>query len=494
MEQANLTDTRRSADEKIRLNAFGRKWLMAFFSAIRTAQIHDPKNQIFDEPFSFLIQTGDELLSTEARIDFRIIEEQFFLNGLWIKPTLTEKETLFDLAEHFLKIGLGGVMVRASTSVEEWRKFLSIYKIFKFQKDQIVDQMNHALVSAGIEQIEVRGIFNLQEEKIEDKPLPTISYGAVRAYAKILLTLKEFPHCSTNDERVENLRKAQRVICELVDLSEKTPRLFCLLSLLKYVDSYFYHHCVNVMVLSLALARQVSLDRKELVDTGMASLYHDVGKLLIPEEILSKSDDLTEEEWTKVRKHPIDSARIFLTLGYLNQGVAERILVAYQHHWVSKTPEAYPNPKRNMVPSLVANIVSICVGYDSLVTHKRYRRAHAPFQVARILWSQTQRGGYRSELMKTFLRMIGPLPFGSWVRMPNGKEGLVVASGLYAPKPPFPLLFVYDDKRAMGEWIDSSETVEGNETTLSLAPKYVDPVLYQRTLGTALRLGNNVIY
>ncbi len=470
----------------IRLNQLGREWLPAFFSILRTAQVHDSENRIFDEPIRILLEKGNEVFQREGKVEFRIVDDQFFLNGLWIKPTLAEKENLFSLSDAFQAMGLGGITIRSTTQERHWRTFISIRRGLHAEVKERYREFNEGLTKAGIEQIEVHPVMELRDPTAVEFPMPPLAYAAVTSYAKGLLVLREFARCAPGEEQVAAIRKAQRIICDLVDLSEKTPRLFCALSLLKNFDSYFHHHGVNVLILSIMVAREIGVGRKELVDLGIAALMHDVGKLQIPDEILSKQGKLTFEEWQAIQRHPIESAKTFLQLGYMNDSVAERVLVAYQHHWASRSSNAYPRPRREMKPSLLAEIVAVAVTYDALTTHKNYRAGFTPWEAVRILSAQNRKGGYRTEVLNTFLRLLGPLPVGSWVEFENGEVGFVGASGIFGKTPPFPWVFVVNSE-GKGHWVDAGAVDSATGHRLKVRPKRPDHQAYQKTMALLFR-------
>ncbi len=446
----------RNHEDKIILNQMGRKWLISFFSLLRTVKIHTPDNEIFTAPIKTLHETGQKIFDLDGKADFRVLEDQFFLNNLWVKPALSEREQLYQLANHLKSNDMGGISLRANPSESDWRSFLGAIRKVNAPLKERVAEMNRALAEARIEQIEILRLLVLKDQNEEVLPLPALVFAGVKAYSKCLMVLKEFTLSTPGEEQVGAIRKAQRTICEMVEMAEKTPKLFLLLSLLKNFDSYFFHHGVNVCILSLATGVHMGMKRKELVDLGLAALLHDVGKLLLPEELLNKPEDLSEDEWNRIQHHPIDSAKSFMTLGYINESVAERILVAYQHHWASGSPKSYPQPRRPMNPSLMSSIVAVAVTYDALTTPKNYRDSFAPYQAIRILSSQAKKGFYKNEIIKTFLNLMGPAPCGSWVKLDSGEMGLVAVGGCHAPRTHFPLLFVPKEKGS-GDWVNTAE-------------------------------------
>lgn len=482
--------TGRTRDQTILLNRIGREWLLAFFASLRTTQFHDPQNQIFNEPIAVLLNTGDQILATEGKAEFRILDDQFFLNGLWIKPTITERNNLFSLADVFKNEGLGGVTVRSSMDEAAWRSFLRAYRDTKGPADERAKELNRALGEAGIEQMETHRLLEIREEGPRELPLPPEAYHAITAYAKALLSLRDFARCAPGEEQVTALRKGQRIICDLVDVCEKAPRLFCALSLLKNLDSYFFHHGINVLILSILLAKEIGIERRGLVDLGMAALFHDIGKLEIPDEILNKPGTLSEAERQRIHMHPINSAKTFLTLGYMSDAVAERVLVGYQHHWASRSPDAYPKPRRPMKPTLMSEIVSLCVRYDALSTQKSYRAHFTPWETVRILSREGERGMYSPEILHAFLQLMGPLPVGSWIALEDGSEGIVAAGGHLATTPPLPLVFV-PGGNAAGMWIDTGKTDPKVGKRRRIKTKRPDPSHLHRSLAALFQNSEN---
>ncbi|MFH1263969.1 MAG: HD domain-containing phosphohydrolase [Pseudomonadota bacterium] len=448
--------TTRSKEQIVQLNRVGRQWLQAFATILRTSHFHDPQNQIFNKPIAALLQANQEVLSGEGKIEFRILDDQFFLNGLWIKSTLAEKDALYALADAFKKMGLGGIDVRSESKEEHWRTLAGIFKTLHGPTGERAETINVELARAGIAGIQMHRVFHLKGDSEQGQPLPAPSFFAVSWYAKSLAALRDFTQSPRGEEQVAVLRKVQRIVCEMIDLCEKNPALFATLALIRSYESYFFHHGVNVMILSILTGREIGMERKETADLGMAALLHDIGKLSIPDEILSKPGKLTPEEWARISRHPIESAKTFLLLGYMNESVAERVLVSYEHHLASRTPKAYPTPRRSVNPTLMAEIISVAIAYDSMTNAKPYRPALYPWEAIRILAARSDQGFYRKEIVDALLRVLGPVPFGSWVFVEGGFEGIVAAAGTLAPTPMVPLVLVPGENGDF-RWIDTAE-------------------------------------
>ncbi len=98
---------------------------------------------------------------------------------------------------------------------------------------------------------------------------------------------------------------------------------------LKRFDQYTTTHACNVSVLAMGLAERLGLGREEVRSFGVAGLLHDLGKIRIPKEILTKPGKLSDEERAVIQAHPVEGARIVLSR---ERGLGVAAVVAYEHH------------------------------------------------------------------------------------------------------------------------------------------------------------------
>jgi putative nucleotidyltransferase with HDIG domain len=129
-------------------------------------------------------------------------------------------------------------------------------------------------------------------------------------------------------------------------------------------------HSHRMAELSLALARQLDVEIKDLIHLRRGALLHDIGKIGIPDAILNKPGPLDDTEWKLMRQHPGFGFEILSPIAFL-QPAAE---IVYCHHenWDGS---GYPRGlKGESIPKL-ARIVSVCNVWDALVCDQPYRRA-----------------------------------------------------------------------------------------------------------------------
>ena len=140
---------------------------------------------------------------------------------------------------------------------------------------------------------------------------------------------------------------------------------------LKEFDQYTTTHSLNVSVLAMALAEFIGLGPKDVRGFGVAGLLHDLGKVRIPLEVLTKPGKLTDEEWTIMRRHPGDGARIIYES---DRQLDLASAVAYEHH-IMINGGGYPARHFRRDCHKASRLVHICDVYDALRTRRPYREA-----------------------------------------------------------------------------------------------------------------------
>jgi diguanylate cyclase (GGDEF)-like protein/putative nucleotidyltransferase with HDIG domain len=135
-------------------------------------------------------------------------------------------------------------------------------------------------------------------------------------------------------------------------------------------DSYTAGHSRRVQQLALAIGRELGLSQAELDLLGHAALFHDIGKLAIPDAILLKPASLTPEEWALMHRHADEGARIIDRLGFLDDAVP-----AIRHHHERFDGTGYPDRLNGEEIPLGARIIHVADALDSMLTTRIYRAA-----------------------------------------------------------------------------------------------------------------------
>jgi diguanylate cyclase (GGDEF)-like protein/putative nucleotidyltransferase with HDIG domain len=145
-------------------------------------------------------------------------------------------------------------------------------------------------------------------------------------------------------------------------------------------DAYTAGHSRRVQELALAIGRELGLSQAELDLLGHAALFHDIGKLAIPDAVLLKPAVLTDDEWSLMQRHADEGARIIDRLGFLNDAVP-----AIRHHHERFDGTGYPDGLKGEEIPLGARIIHVADALDSMLTTRIYRAARPAAEAMREL-------------------------------------------------------------------------------------------------------------
>src|SRR5262245_56848911 len=134
-------------------------------------------------------------------------------------------------------------------------------------------------------------------------------------------------------------------------------------------DSETHGHSERVVSYSLRLGREYGLNSDEMKSLEFGSLLHDIGKIGVPDSILRKPAKLTEEEWVRMREHPMHGQQILRGIEFL-QGAA-RVLAQHHEKWDGT---GYPLGLRAEDIDICARIFAVADAFDAITSDRVYRR------------------------------------------------------------------------------------------------------------------------
>jgi putative nucleotidyltransferase with HDIG domain len=197
------------------------------------------------------------------------------------------------------------------------------------------------------------------------------------------------------------LLEAETVVRSLAVAMHRDAHVVLPLVQLKEFDQYTTTHSLNVSVLSMGMAEIIGCSPAEVRMFGVAGLLHDIGKMRIPLDVLTKPGKLTPEERLLMNRHPADGARIIIqTDGDLDVAA----VVAYEHH-IMLDGGGYPSVHYSRACTLASRLVHVCDVYDALRTRRPYREAWSSSDAEAYL---EERAGveFDPDLVASFLKML----------------------------------------------------------------------------------------
>lgn len=218
------------------------------------------------------------------------------------------------------------------------------------------------------------------------------------------------------------LNEAKTTISDIIDQLLENPSLMVNMVDIRSLDDYLFGHSVNVCVLSLITGISLGYDRGKLMNLGMGALMHDMGKTLIPPQLLNKPGSLTKDEFNVIKRHPEYGYTILVNSEPNIRKISA--VIALQHH-ERYNGEGYPKGLHSGGIHEFSQIVGLADVYDAMTADRVYRKAHPPNEAYEMLAGSGD-FFFDYNLVRAFLYSIAAYPAGSVVRLSSNETAIVV--------------------------------------------------------------------
>lgn len=217
------------------------------------------------------------------------------------------------------------------------------------------------------------------------------------------------------------ISKTPPLVSGFIDSVFRNESAAAAISKLKSFDLYTYTHCINVSILAVILGKKLGYSRKELEMIGMAGMFHDVGKALIPETILNKPGKLNEKEMNVMRTHSLRGYEILKT----QEDIPEEILRGALEHHEKYDGSGYPRGLKGEDISDISRLLAVVDVYDALTSKRVYKDPLPPSKVLGMMYNWRVTDFYPN-IVEEFIKSLGVYPVGSFVQLSSGHHGVVV--------------------------------------------------------------------
>lgn len=202
----------------------------------------------------------------------------------------------------------------------------------------------------------------------------------------------------TKESVSEVVSDAHALIEEMVTFVSTDVDAVATLMKLSVHDYYTYNHCVDVAVYSIALAKRLfGEDKQLLLVAGLGGLLHDIGKRKIDLKIINKTEPLSPDEWKEIKKHPGYGKDILEEVNALPDSSR---LIVYEHH-ENFDGTGYPRGLKDEDISKLARVVTIADVFDALTTNRSYHKAIRPSEALNTMYAM-QPGKFDPNIFKSF--------------------------------------------------------------------------------------------
>jgi HD-GYP domain-containing protein (c-di-GMP phosphodiesterase class II) len=229
--------------------------------------------------------------------------------------------------------------------------------------------------------------------------------------------------CAVQEKEMD-ISRTKRIVHSLIDRVSEDESSLIELTNIRDFDQYTYAHSVNVCVYALTLGVKLGLDRKRLSQLGFAVLFHDVGKVRLPEDLIRKPDAFDENDWIQMQQHPQLGAKTILRNMKFDEYSARAARVAFEHH-INSDFTGYPMLKRKKMINLYSKIAEIADTFDAMSSGRVYIKNEIPPDevLRKMMYQMTVK--FDPFLMKLFVNIIGIYPPGTLVMLSSDELAVV---------------------------------------------------------------------
>lgn len=254
------------------------------------------------------------------------------------------------------------------------------------------------------------------KHKVEDE-LPRARAAvqeARKATTKIMLGLRAGDKLNETD--------VDQVVTPLVESVLRNPDAYFWLESMRQHDSYTHSHAMNCCVLMAAFGRHLGLSDEILRDLATGGLLMDIGKTVVPEELLERAQALTDDEHGRMRGHVEHGLRLYDESGASNAHVREII----QTHHEREDGSGYPSGLVGEAIPLFGRLACIVDSYDAMASARPYRPSVSKYEALQRMYRQ--RGQlFQGDLLEQFVQCLGVYPVGTLVELSTGEVAVVMA-------------------------------------------------------------------
>lgn len=390
------------------------RMVTVFSGAVKGMTFYPASHPAIRQPLLELDRSIADLHKRVPRFSWTIVDGVLlFDDHLFIAPSAA----VVDLVNRMMEKDIGSISFSAGLALDELQGFVRLLTIRNYRIDEIRSDM----ALARIEHIRLlRSGEEYAETHRGDEPEEEQGAGGhLAAYGSALGAIRDV--CRDIEQgRIPSSEPVLRVVDRMAAITMRDPSTLLGLSMIKDYDDYTFTHCVNVGVLAMALGATIGLDASHVRELGIAGQLHDIGKTMVPKQILNKPGKLSSLEFEEIKRHPELGFKIIQEM----QGLSLQIARVVLGHHVHSNRDGYPVWARTLSYDRMVDIVAVADTYDAATTLRVYQFPVTPR--AALLQLEKMAGTLLdAEMVKSFSGMMGKYPVGTLVRLDTNEVAVV---------------------------------------------------------------------
>ena len=413
------------------------KLLNSFFVLYKTARLVEVDNATFQHQLRTFMETLHTVAGERPLVVIKNLGGHYFVNENLIRFEDKGLSGAADVLRQWELLGLGGVRMAADISDKLAARFFKSMADIKPSENNL-ETAAAKLKQLGLDQVELLSTQQVQDEapKLTEDERQRFRQLARGVFSQAMANVQEIA-AGVRDGQEINAAKTKRVVHSLIDHIVRDEQSLIELTSIRDYDDYTFAHSTNVAVYALTLGVRLGLDRVRLSQLGFAALFHDIGKIKLPQDLIRKPDAFDENDWIQMQRHPLLGAKTILRNMKLDIHTARAARVAFEHH-INTDFTGYPTLHYNRrTPNLFSRIVSVADTFDALTSGRVYikKKMSADVVMKKMRYQMTAK--FDPLLLKVFNDIVGIYPAGSLVLLTTDEIALILTNNDDEPLRPY---------------------------------------------------------
>jgi HD-GYP domain-containing protein (c-di-GMP phosphodiesterase class II) len=404
------------------------EFLHNFYSLSQTARIHSENHTLVLEGIEKFSESIYKIMENES-LKFNISNDQLYVDEEKLSYSRTTKNLFDNIIRYYDARALEGMRLLEGVKHATAKEILTFMRLLDIsgQQPEPHSWLKDRLAAENIGWVELIKKTERPQDEESYKSKAERRERARRDYTYAKASIEEVAQKIKEGKGEVGVRKTVRVVQDLVTNLIEDDEVYAAISTLRVFDDYTYTHSVNVAMLSMCIGRRINLSRRNLVNLGMSALFHDLGKIEIPNEVLHKKEKLDDSELKMIEEHSLNSSRLMLKLKASPDSKARILVPMFEHH-LKYDLSGYPHADWKKPLTLFGKIISIADKYDTLTSSRAYRKSL--LSPDRALGHMFDLAGkdFDPILMKVFINIMGIYPVGTLLKLDTDELALVVSS------------------------------------------------------------------
>ncbi len=411
-----------NADSRKERTLAGEAFFRTLFRLLQTVKIHQHDNPLLldcVEEFRGMVHS-----SGEESLTLQVSRGQFYLQEEKLAPRPENQTFLQEMLNYFSQRSLPGLRFLSSVREATPGRIVAFARLLNQaeRQEEPLRWLQERLQEEDCPWVEIV----LDADPDVQAPASERGERARRTYSHAMTSIREVAGKLTSQQRA-GVQKAKRMVQNMVDLLIEDDSVLFGMSTIRDYDDYTYTHSVNVAILSMCLGKRIGLSRISLERLGICGLFHDIGKVEVPHDLIIKPGRLTDGEYERLKAHSIHSVRQIVKLNAARDLKAKVLLPPFEHH-LKYDLTGYPQTGRKKPISLFGRILTITDIFDAMTSPRVYRPvALSPDRVLAMMQEGAGKD-FDPLLLKVFIQMVGVYPVGTLLLLDTGEMGLVAGA------------------------------------------------------------------